>query len=184
MLRVLDLSSEQSGSRAVLLCIFEQMKGIVRRAARAAENSRHEMRIVRDQLLHRARAVIDHLQEERTRRARNASERACDQVVDESPDVGRAVVTARVGIENLQEMPKALRFSLDAEISIRLKRCVIELQPIVGRDRIESEIRAAVSLNLIDRRRSKRPRRLARITSARGQMNVGCIVCTYAWRDR
>src|SRR5438105_4396549 len=106
------------------------------------------MRVVGDEFLHRARAVIRDLQKDRPATSRNSRQRADDQVVDETPQVVRARAAAGVGIENLQKMLEILRFRFDAELLVRLERCVVEVDVVIWRDGVETQLRAEFSFAL------------------------------------
>src|SRR2546427_531566 len=90
--------------------------------------------------------MIGDLQKNRPSAARHAGERADDQIVDEPPQVVRTCAAAGVGIKNLKKMPELFRFGLDAKLLVSLQRRVIERDVVVGRDRIESQVRAKCSL--------------------------------------
>src|SRR5262245_53855231 len=126
MLGVVDLPAVERRPRAVLLRLGELMERVEGRSARAAKDAGHQVRIVRREFLHCLGTVIRDLEEHRPTGAGNAGKRADDQVVDEASQVGGALVAARVGVEDFEEMPETYSLGLDAEFLIRQQRWVIE----------------------------------------------------------
>ena len=63
---MVDLPAKERHSRAVLLRVVNELERIVGRPRAAAENPHHQFGIVLRQFLHRARAMINDLQKERT----------------------------------------------------------------------------------------------------------------------
>ena len=119
--RIVDLAAKQGDAGAVLLRLAQQFEGVVGRAGRAAEDADDEMRIVVNQLLHRLRAVVDHLQEQRPALARDAAERADDGVVDEAGQLARLDRLRPVGVEHFEEVAEALALGLQAELLVLLQ---------------------------------------------------------------
>src|SRR4051812_25249635 len=98
MLAVVNLPAEERGACSMLLRLLEQLERIVGGATGAAEDSCDEMRIVRNQFLHRGRTVIGDFQEYRARCGGYAGKRARDPVIDESAEIMRACAAAGIGI--------------------------------------------------------------------------------------
>ena len=80
ILGVVDLAAEEGDPGAVFLGVVQELKGVARRAGRAAQDADDQVRVVSNELFHGLRAVIDHLQEQaaaRPARRRRASARSC-----------------------------------------------------------------------------------------------------------
>ena len=73
----------------MFLGLGQELEGVVGGSGGPAENARHQMRIVADQLFHGRRPVVGHLEEQRSSGLGHACQRPSDQVVDERPDLVR-----------------------------------------------------------------------------------------------
>ena len=109
--------------------------------AAAAEDAHHQRAVVAGQGLHRGRAVVGDLQEQRPPAAGHAGQRADDVVVDEPRQVGRRML-AGVRIEHLQKVPKPLGLGLDAKRLVGFQRAVVEIDVVVERDGVEAQVGA------------------------------------------
>src|SRR5439155_3639982 len=140
----------------------------------AAENSDDEIRIILRQFLHRLRSVINDLQKNGPARFRHARQRANDVVVDELAELFRRDPAGHIWIEHFEEVPELLPLRLLAKLLVPQQRLAVLFQAVEVRNRIKPEVRARKistvalaldlpALNLINARRTKRLRRLARV---------------------
>ena len=80
MLGVVDLAAEEGRAGTVFLRFPQHVKGVERRAGRAAQDADDERAVVSDKLLQRGRAEVRHLQKQRpaaASRCRPAAARCC-----------------------------------------------------------------------------------------------------------
>ncbi len=197
MLGVVDLAAKQRDPGAVFLRLVDQLEGVVSRPGAAAEDADHQVRVVLGQLLHRARAVINNLQKERSPRLGHAGQAAEDVVIDEFAELLRRDAAGDVRVEHFQEITELLPFRLFAKFLERQQRLPVRLQLVDERHRIKAEIGARefsacavaldlAALDLVDAGRAKRLRRLfgvaavphrpdiGRVVRARGSLIVSC----------
>ena len=144
------------------------------------------MRIEADEFFHRARSVIDHLQERRSPGRSDSGQRPSDHVVDEPRQLIRRDGIGDVRIEDLQEVAELLPLAFFAELFELVEHVCVQLQLVVERHRIQTEIDAERSLfrlaiempalHVIETRRAKRPSRRRVNPPAAMNMDVGRIV--------
>src|SRR5882724_7696181 len=104
MLGIVNFAPEESNPRAILLRVVDQREGIISCAGAAAKHSDHEVRIVLRQFLHRARAMIDDLEKQRTARLRHAGQAAKDVVVGKLAQLLRRDAAVDIRIEYFQKI--------------------------------------------------------------------------------
>jgi hypothetical protein len=111
MVAVHDLAPEQRRPRSVPARVLEQQEGVVGRAGGAAEDTGDQVRVVRGELLHRARAVVGQLQEQRPDACGTPASVRATKSLRKAPGSGGREA-GDVGVEDLEEVaqPGALGF--------------------------------------------------------------------------
>ena len=130
--------------------------------------------------------MIDHLEELRPTLRSDAAERADDHIVDELRQFARLDRLRTIRIEDLEEMLESLALGLFPKKLVLLRRLAIERGVVIERDAVEAEVGAEVALiglavevaalDMVQRRRTERPRRIGRIATAAHDVDIGGIV--------
>jgi len=102
--------------------------------------------------------VVDHLQEQWPAAVGDAGQASNDHIVDETAEsVGGNRIDQGIRIEHLEKMPETLALGLDAELAIVLQGLPVEVDIVVERDAVQTEVgpqdafsRPAIDLAALD----------------------------------
>src|SRR5262249_61357424 len=99
-----------------------------------------------------------------------------------------------IAVEDLQKMTKSFTFCFEAELLVLLQRLAVNGRVILEGNAVQTEVRAEMAflrlaidmaaLNVVERRRAERQRRLGRVLAAAENVDVRRIVDARRGRDR
>lgn len=137
--------------------------------------------------------MVDHLQKRRPTGGRDPSQRACNHVVDEPRQLIWRNSIGDVWIEDFQEVAELFPLTLLAEVLELVEYIDVQLQLIVERHRVQTEIDAELAfrrlavempaLHVIETCRAKRSSGCRVNPAAPMNVNVGRVVRPRRWRD-